>query len=156
MAVRDEEKKGMEIETDILIKSIGYASVEMPGVPFNTKTRTIPHEFGCVVDPDTKEKLLGLYVCGWAKRGPVGIIDATLRDTKETFGVLKHHIEAGALPEKVTSVQEIEELVKKGHVSYDQWLKVEKLEKEIGEASVPVKVGEKILQREKMLEVAGK
>lgn len=56
MAVRDEEKKGMEIETDILIKSIGYASVEMPGVPFNTKTRTIPHEFGCVVDPDTKEK----------------------------------------------------------------------------------------------------
>lgn len=79
-----------------------------------------------------------------------------MRDTKETFGVLKHHIEAGALPEKVTSVQEIEELVKKGHVSYDQWLKVEKLEKEIGEASVPVKVGEKILQREKMLEVAGK
>lgn len=27
----------------------------------------------------------GMYVAGWAKRGPVGIIDATLRDSKETF-----------------------------------------------------------------------
>ena len=65
-------------------------------MPFNQKTKTVPHEFGCVVDQnkDGNQKMVpGLYVCGWLKRGPVGIIDATLRDTKETFGVLRHHIE---------------------------------------------------------------
>jgi len=47
-----------------------------------------------VVDPERgNETIPGIYVAGWAKRGPVGIIDATLRDTKQTFGVLKHHLE---------------------------------------------------------------
>ena len=41
----------------------------------------------------TPKMIVGLYVCGWLKRGPAGIIDATLRDTKETFGLLRHHIE---------------------------------------------------------------
>jgi adrenodoxin-NADP+ reductase len=50
-----------------------------------------------VID-ENKKMLPGLYVCGWLKRGPVGIIDATLRDTKETFGVLRHHIETDLLP----------------------------------------------------------
>ena len=86
----------------------------------------------------------------------MGIIDATLRDTKETFGVLKHHIEADMLPEKVTSVEEMQELVKNGHVSYDQWMKIDKYEKDIGKASNPAKVGEKILGRNQMLEVARK
>jgi ferredoxin/flavodoxin---NADP+ reductase len=96
-----------KIGADILIKSIGYASTPMPGAPFNERTKTIPHEFGCVVDPATKETLPGLYVCGWAKRGPVGIIDATLRDTKETFGVLRHHIETEQLVPSELSVDEI-------------------------------------------------
>lgn len=35
---------------ELIIKSIGYASTKMNGVPFNEKKKTIPHEFGCVVD----------------------------------------------------------------------------------------------------------
>lgn len=80
-----------------MIKSIGYESSPIEGIPFNKKTKTIPHEFGCVID-ENKKMIPGLYVCGWLKRGPVGIIDATLRDTKETFGVLRHHIETDILP----------------------------------------------------------
>lgn len=36
---------------------------------------------------------MGLYCAGWVKRGPVGIIDATLRDAMETFKMMKHHLE---------------------------------------------------------------
>ena len=66
----------------------------MAGVPFDHKKNVIPQNFGCVIDPEDGNKpQIGLYVAGWAKRGPVGIIDATLRDAKETFGIVKHHLE---------------------------------------------------------------
>ena len=82
-----------DYKCDVLIKSIGYRSLEMSGVPFDHKRSVIPHEFGCVKDPETGVLQQGLYVAGWIKRGPVGIIDATLRDSMETFKMLKHHIE---------------------------------------------------------------
>ena len=76
------------------MKSIGYQSTPIIGLPFDHKKHILPHEHGCVVDPENgNETIPGVYVAGWAKRGPVGIIDATLRDTKQTFGVLKHHLE---------------------------------------------------------------
>ena len=34
------------------------------------------------VPENDNKPIPGTYVAGWAKRGPVGIIDATLRDTK--------------------------------------------------------------------------
>ena len=133
-----------------MIKSIGYASTPLNGVPFNDRTKTIPHEFGCVID-ENKKPMIGLYVCGWAKRGPNGIIDATLRDSKETFGVLRHHIETDQLSEKDTSVEQIEDMLEKRHTSYDSWMLVDKLEKEEGEKTLPGKIREKILDRDQML-----
>lgn len=42
------------LDTDIMIKSIGYASTPMAGVPFNQRSKTIPHDFGCVLDEENK------------------------------------------------------------------------------------------------------
>lgn len=85
----------VKIDADIVIKSIGYKTIKMEGVPFDERKSTVPHEFGCVVDQGKPS--VGLYVAGWAKRGPVGIIDATLRDAKETFGMIRHHLESDQL-----------------------------------------------------------
>jgi len=40
-----------DFKCDVLVKSIGYRSMEMSGVPFDHKKAVIPHEFGCVKDP---------------------------------------------------------------------------------------------------------
>ena len=82
----------------------------MDGVPFDERRSVIPHEFGCVKDPETGELDVGLYVAGWIKRGPVGIVDATLRDSMETFKMLKHHMENDMLPEKMTSIEETQSM----------------------------------------------
>jgi ferredoxin/flavodoxin---NADP+ reductase len=83
------------IDSDLIIKSIGYQTSPLIGLPFDHKKKILPHEHGCIIDPENDNKPIpGVYVAGWAKRGPVGIIDATLRDTKQTFGVLKHHLES--------------------------------------------------------------
>lgn len=146
----------VKIDSQLVIKSIGYASTQMPGVPFNERTKTIPHDFGCVIDPsDNNKHLTGLYVCGWAKRGPVGIIDATLRDTKETFGVLRHHIETDQLVEKNTSVDDVYNILgsnKSQTLSFDEWLKVDAVEKARGETLE--KVREKILSTKEMIDIA--
>jgi adrenodoxin-NADP+ reductase len=108
-AVRDEDLEDVIIKADAVIKSIGYKTLPIAGVPFDSKKNTIPHNFGCVTKDGSPQ--IGLYVCGWAKRGPVGIIDATLRDSKETFGMIKHHIENGQLPEMKTTIADVERIL---------------------------------------------
>ena len=96
-----------DYKCDVLVKSIGYRSQRMSGVPFDEKRAVIPHEFGCVLDPENGNMLeVGLYVAGWIKRGPVGIVDATLRDSMETFKMLKHHLDNEMLPNKYTSIED--------------------------------------------------
>jgi hypothetical protein len=58
----------------------------------------------------------------------VGIIDATLRDAKETFGILKHHLETGQLQEKKTTVEEVASILPPSYVTYDDWLRIDKNE----------------------------
>jgi len=89
------------VNCQLLIKSIGYKSRPIEGIPFNTQTNTVPHHQGCVLNNE-KIPQPGLYVAGWLKRGPSGIIDSTLRDSVETFRIIKHHLECDMLPEKKT------------------------------------------------------
>jgi hypothetical protein len=49
-AVKIEESEPVKIDADVVVKSIGYKTTPMEGVPFDQKKGTIPHEFGCVVD----------------------------------------------------------------------------------------------------------
>ena len=85
----------------------------MDGVPFDSKKSVIPHEYGCVKDPETGKVDIGLYVAGWIKRGPVGIVDATLRDSMETFKMVKHHLENDYLVEHKGTVEDIKRLLRK-------------------------------------------
>ena len=62
------------IEAGLLLRSIGYRSVTIEGVPFDHATSTINNIAGQVVHPNTGEVIPGEYVVGWAKRGPTGLI----------------------------------------------------------------------------------
>lgn len=145
------------MKCDALVKSIGYKSVEMNGVPFDHRRNVIPHEFGCVKDPVTEELNVGLYVAGWIKRGPVGIVDSTLRDSMETFRMLKHHLENDMLPEKTASIDESKALFKTSQTNFQvinkaQWQKIKDCE--ISRGQKLGKVKEKIVERAEMFNVA--
>ena len=62
------------IEAGLLLRSIGYRSAPIEGVPFAHATSTINNIVGEVVHPNTGEAMPGEYVVGWAKRGPTGLI----------------------------------------------------------------------------------
>lgn len=87
------------ITADAVVKSIGYQTAPIEGVPFDKVKYVIKNVRGRVVGEDG-EPVRGMYVAGWAKRGPVGIIDATLRDAKETYQEILQDIQSNSLVPK--------------------------------------------------------
>ncbi|KAF5735046.1 NADPH:adrenodoxin oxidoreductase mitochondrial [Tripterygium wilfordii] len=77
----------------MVLKSIGYKSVPVDGLPFDHQKGVVPNIRGRVfsdisIDPALCEN--GLYVCGWLKRGPTGIIATNHYCAEETVCGCKH------------------------------------------------------------------
>jgi len=123
----------------LVFRSIGYMGIALPGVPFDDKRGVIPNEQGRVIDPTTKQKLGGEYAVGWIKRGPSGIIGTNKPDAYET--VQKIFDDLATLPEldpDAASRDSVEKLLsdrKPNYVSYEDWLLIDQLEAEMGQAA---------------------
>ncbi|MCF8589831.1 FAD-dependent oxidoreductase [Gordonia liuliyuniae] len=63
------------IVTDLVVRSVGYRGVEVPGLPFDEATGTIPNDDCRIVDADGAP-IPGHYALGWAARGARGGIGA--------------------------------------------------------------------------------
>jgi ferredoxin--NADP+ reductase len=68
----------------LVVRAVGYRSLPLADLPFDAKSATIPNVRGRVIDPLTGEPLPGLYVAGWVKRGPTGLIGSNKPDGTET------------------------------------------------------------------------
>ena len=67
----------VEVECGLVFRSIGYHGIAMPGVPFDKRAGVIPNEAGRVISDGAPVR--GVYVAGWIKRGPTGVIGTTSR-----------------------------------------------------------------------------
>ncbi|QFP76633.1 FAD-dependent oxidoreductase [Deinococcus sp. AJ005] len=80
-------------ETEVLpvqmvLRSVGYRGVALPGVPFDEKLGIIPNTEGRV------EGRTGEYTSGWIKRGPSGVIGTNRKDSTDTVAHLIADAEA--------------------------------------------------------------
>jgi ferredoxin--NADP+ reductase len=82
------------LETQLVLRSVGYQSVPLSGVPFDPRTHTVPNASGRVLSPDG-EPLPGEYVAGWLKRGPTGVIGTNKADAAETVQALLADLAGG-------------------------------------------------------------
>jgi len=69
------------VPADLVLRSIGYRGLRLPGVPY--EDGRIPNLEGRVVETDGSERP-GEYAVGWIKRGPVGLIGSNKKDAAET------------------------------------------------------------------------
>ena len=81
----------------MVLRSVGYQSVPLPGVPFDPKSHTVPNAAGRVLS-ETGEPLPGEYVAGWLKRGPTGVIGTNKADAAETVQALLADLAGGPAP----------------------------------------------------------
>ena len=115
----------------LVFRSVGYLGVELPGVPFDERSGTIPNEGGRV-EP-------GVYCAGWIKRGPSGVIGTNKKDATETVELLLADAAAGRLELKPeASSGAIDALLAERGVQvveYDGWMAIDEAERAAGERS---------------------
>ena len=85
------------IECGLVLRSIGYRGVALPGVPFDERRGLIRNEGGRVIDD--AGPCCGEYAVGWIKRGPSGVIGTNKKDAADTVARITEDAEAGALNE---------------------------------------------------------
>jgi ferredoxin--NADP+ reductase len=71
------------IPAGMVLRSVGYKGTPLPGVPYDSRSGRIPNVDGRVTTEEG-ETVPGLYVVGWAKRGPTGVIGTNKPDAQET------------------------------------------------------------------------
>jgi ferredoxin--NADP+ reductase len=113
----------------LVFRSVGYQGVELPSVPFDAATGTIPNEGGRV-EP-------GIYCAGWIKRGPTGVIGTNKKDAVETVQLLLEDAAAGRLEAKpdASAVAVDALLAERGVqvVEHDGWMAIDEAERAAGE-----------------------
>jgi len=138
----------------LVLRSVGYQGVPLPGVPFDAKRGVVPNLAGCVVDGDCRWP--GLYVTGWLKRGANGIIGTNRADSNETVASLLADMPDLAEVSKPGAPALRSLLQDRGVTAstFSDWLKIDSAETERG--SMKGKPREKFTRIGEMLDVAGK
>jgi ferredoxin--NADP+ reductase len=125
------------LEAGLVLRSIGYRGVALPGVPFDERRGTIPHEDGRVIDPETETPIRGEYTVGWIKRGPSGVIGTNKKDAHETVDSLLADLDRGALLDPADPAPEsVDALIaerRPDHVTYAGWQAIDRAERSAGE-----------------------
>jgi ferredoxin--NADP+ reductase len=71
------------LPAQLVVRAVGYRGVSIPGLAFDERSGTIPHDEGRIAGGSNE------YVVGWIKRGPSGVIGTNKKDSQDTVdGVL--------------------------------------------------------------------
>ena len=142
----------------LVLRSVGYRGVRLPGVPFDERRGTIPNDGGRVLGPDGRP-VAGEYVVGWAKRGPSGVIGTNKADAADTVRAMVEDREAGVFAGVVpgtSAVADIGQLLRNRGVSWVDkagWSRLDACETNAGEAQGRPRV--KLCRVDEMMETAG-
>jgi ferredoxin--NADP+ reductase len=117
------------IPCGLVLRSVGYKGVALPGVPFDERSGTIPNEGGRVAGAERT------YAAGWIKRGPSGVIGTNKKDATETVALLLEDARAGALtrPDPSGSLDQLLDEKGAAYVEYEGWQAIDAAERAAGE-----------------------
>jgi ferredoxin/flavodoxin---NADP+ reductase len=146
------------IPVGLVFRSVGYRGVPLASVPFNESWGVILNDKGRVLDPETKQPLVGEYTAGWIKRGPTGVIGTNKPDAAETVECMFEDLALGAVLEPAhAEAAAADALVRQrqpSFVSYADWLKLDAIEVAQGRAQGRPRV--KLTSVEEMLAALGR
>jgi|CXWL01.1.fsa_nt_gi ferredoxin--NADP+ reductase len=135
----------------LVVRAVGYRSVPLPEVPFDPRAAIIPNAKGRVLDGASGAVVPGLYVAGWVKRGPTGLIGNNKADGAETAAMMLEDLPTTA-PASAPQASTVDDLLAaRGvrRVDFAAWKRLDKLELERGAAAGRPRV--KLARVEEML-----
>lgn len=134
-----------------VLRSVGYRGEALPGLPFDERRGVVPNEAGRVKGEDG-EVMPGVYVAGWIKRGPTGVIGTNKADAMETVRALQS--DSLPAPDDASEDAIPSLLARRGveAVDFEGWLALDRWETEAGEGEGRPRV--KVVDVEEMLQRA--
>ncbi len=140
------------LPVQMVLRSVGYRGLPLPGLPFDDDAGVIPNVAGRVLRAG--RPVPGEYVAGWIKRGPTGVIGTNRHDASETVAALV--ADAAALPAApIRDPDGIRDFLAERNidvVTWEGWRSIERAEAEMGRVlgRQPVK----ITDRDSLLRIA--
>ncbi|MEU5258608.1 FAD-dependent oxidoreductase [Amycolatopsis sp. NPDC021455] len=140
-------------DVQAVYRAVGYLSSHLPELPFDHVAGVVPNEAGRVLDLDDNQ-LPGVYVTGWIKRGPVGLIGHTKGDAAETIASLLADAETLRTPKYDSPDAILDFLGTRGipFTTWEGWGRLDAHEKALGTAAGRERV--KVVEREEMTRVS--
>lgn len=120
------EDSEFTLNTGVLMRSIGYRVEPLASLPYDEQKNVIRNDGGYVIGDDG-EALGRVWVTGWARRGPSGVLGTNKADAKEVATTLLSMCpegEASALEEWECSVAQ--------RIDLDTWMKIDTEEQRRG------------------------
>ncbi|RJO76487.1 4Fe-4S dicluster domain-containing protein [Nocardia panacis] len=142
------------VEAGLVLRSIGYRGEPVPDLPFDDRRGVVPNEHGRVIGADGAP-LPGVYVSGWIKRGPRGVIGSNRVDAEETVEQVITDFTAGRLTAPKGDRAALKTLLAQRNadlVDRDGWRAIDQAEKAAGKSAGRPRV--KLTSREDLLEAA--
>jgi NADPH-dependent glutamate synthase beta subunit-like oxidoreductase len=120
------------LPADLVVRSVGYRGMPLPGLPVDERTGTVPHEEGRVLRGGRPSQ--GEYVAGWIKRGPSGVVGHNKHDARETVASLLADVGEGRLQTHGAKDDLVDDLVARGAepVLLDDWRAIDAAETALG------------------------
>lgn len=147
---------GEYVDTPVqaVYRAVGYLSSHLPGLPFDHQAGVLTNDRGRVLDIDDVP-LVGTYVTGWIKRGPIGLIGHTKSDAAETIASLLDDLDGLLRPEVSDPDAILKHLADRGATVVDAegWSRLDAHELSLGEDQGRERI--KVVPREDMIRAAG-
>jgi ferredoxin--NADP+ reductase len=121
-----------ELVAGLVFRSVGYQGVAIAGLPFDERVGIVPNRGGRVLDPATGAPLAGLYVAGWIKRGPSGVIGTNKPDATETADAMLADLEGRGGADSAAQVLDRVRSARRECVTWADWLRLQAFETELG------------------------
>jgi len=120
------------LPADLVVRSVGYRGIPLPGLPVDERSGTVPNVGGRVLRDGLPAR--GEYVAGWIKRGPTGVVGTNKHDARETVAALLDDASTGILAPCGPVGDLVAELVARGAepVLLDDWRAIDAAETALG------------------------
>lgn len=140
------------IPAGLVLRSVGYKGMPLADVPYNDRSGTIPNSDGRIVGAEGSV-IPGLYVVGWAKRGPTGVIGTNKPDSVETVNAMLQDVPTlpGAQDPNPDAIVELLQSRGVRYVTAEEWDRISQTEIARGAAQNRPRV--KLIEKHDMLKM---
>ncbi|MWB97553.1 FAD-dependent oxidoreductase [Agromyces seonyuensis] len=124
-----------DLPVDLALRSVGYLGKPLEGLPFDERAGVVPSRDSRVIDGD--DVVEGVYVAGWIKRGPNGVVGTNRKCALETVESVLADVAARGGASTASSAETVDALLRGRDVrvvDWSDWRAIEAAEIAAGEA----------------------